>query len=45
LYNSALTAGSLAAAAQKAAENIRRFLLGEPLVGIVNRADYDTTEH
>jgi len=44
-HNSALTAGSLAAAAQKAAENIRRFLLGEPLVGIVNRADYDTTEH
>lgn len=39
-HNSALVPGSLAAADQRAAENIRRFLLAEPVAGLVRPEDY-----
>ncbi len=39
-HNSALVPGSLNSAVEKAAENIRRFLLAEPITGIVKREDY-----
>lgn len=39
-HNSALVPGALAEAAQKAAENIRRFLLGQPMTGVVRPEDY-----
>lgn len=39
-HNSALVPGAQAAAVQQAAENIRRFLLGEPITGVVQREDY-----
>jgi len=40
-HNSALVHGALASAAQKAAENIRRFLLSEPITGLVQPEDYE----
>ena len=39
-HNSALTAGSLAAAARQAAENVARHLRGEPARHVVDRSDY-----
>ena len=39
-HNSALVPGSLTAAVQQAAENIRRFLLAEPFAGLVRPEDY-----
>jgi phosphoglycerate dehydrogenase-like enzyme len=39
-HNSALAPGSLIAGVQQATENIRRFLLGEPLAGRVNPEDF-----
>ncbi len=39
-HNSALVPGSLNSAVEMAAENIRRFLLSEPITGIVRREDY-----
>jgi glycerate dehydrogenase len=39
-HNSGMVAGVLPAAATKAAENVRHFLRGEPVTGLMNRADY-----
>jgi len=39
-HNSALVPGSLIVAVENAAENIKRFLLAEPITGIVKREDY-----
>jgi phosphoglycerate dehydrogenase-like enzyme len=39
-HNSAITAGSLAEAARRAAENVARQLRGETVENLVNRADY-----
>lgn len=40
-HNSALVPGSLEAAARRAAENVLRYLRGEPVAGIVDRAEYE----
>jgi glycerate dehydrogenase len=39
-HNSALTAGTLAAAARRASENVARHLRGEPVRHLVNRSEY-----
>lgn len=39
-HNSAITHGTLAAAARDAAENVRRFLRGEPPHNLVDRSEY-----
>jgi hypothetical protein len=39
-HDSAIVAGSHAVAAQHAAENVRRYLRGEPAAGVVRREDY-----
>lgn len=39
-HNSALTAGALATAARRAAENIARYLRGEPVEHLVDRSEY-----
>jgi len=39
-HNSAIVPGVLPAGAAKAAENVRRYLHGEPLTGVVRREDY-----
>jgi phosphoglycerate dehydrogenase-like enzyme len=39
-HNSGVTDGALQAGALKAAENVRRFLRGEPVVGVARRDDY-----
>jgi phosphoglycerate dehydrogenase-like enzyme len=39
-HNSGIVAGVLQTAARMAAENVRRYLHGEPLTGLVRRADY-----
>jgi glycerate dehydrogenase len=39
-HNSAVTAGSLEHAARCAAENIRRYLLGDPIRNVVQRSEY-----
>jgi phosphoglycerate dehydrogenase-like enzyme len=39
-HNSGVTDGALQAGAHQAAENVRRFLLGEPVVGVARREDY-----
>ena len=39
-HNSAITGGTLASAAREAAENVRRFLRGEPPRNLVDRSDY-----
>jgi phosphoglycerate dehydrogenase-like enzyme len=41
-HNSALVPGSLETAARRAAENVLRYLRGEPVRGIVRREDYPT---
>jgi glycerate dehydrogenase len=40
-HNSALVPGSLETAAQHAAENVLRYLRGEPVRGLVRREDYE----
>lgn len=39
-HNSAIVPGALSLGAQRAAENVRRFLSGEPIRGVVRREDY-----
>ncbi len=39
-HNSAITRGTLASAARDAAENVRRFLRGEPPRNLVDRSEY-----
>jgi phosphoglycerate dehydrogenase-like enzyme len=39
-HNSGVTDGALQVGARKAAENVRRFLRGEPAAGVVRRQDY-----
>jgi glycerate dehydrogenase len=39
-HNSALVPGIFAKAARRAAENVRRFLQGDPLTGVARREDY-----
>jgi phosphoglycerate dehydrogenase-like enzyme len=39
-HNSPLVAGVLPRAARRAAENVRRFLRGEPVTGVARREDY-----
>jgi phosphoglycerate dehydrogenase-like enzyme len=39
-HNSGVVAGALEAGARCAAENVRRFLTGEPVAGVVRREDY-----
>jgi phosphoglycerate dehydrogenase-like enzyme len=39
-HNSALVPGSLEVAARRAAENVRRYLRGEPVEGLMKREDY-----
>jgi phosphoglycerate dehydrogenase-like enzyme len=41
-HNSALTPGALAAAARYAADNIARYLRGEPVEHLIDRSEYDT---
>jgi phosphoglycerate dehydrogenase-like enzyme len=41
-HNSSIVPGTMLAAARLAAQNVRRFLRGEPVTGIVRRADYVT---
>jgi len=41
-HNSGLVAGSLEVGVRRAAENVRRFLLGEAIVGQAERDDYLT---
>lgn len=41
-HNSGIVPGALLAAARAAAENVRRFLRGEPVTGLVRRSDYVT---
>src|SRR5205823_2970954 len=40
-HNSALVPGSLEVAARQAAENVARYLRGEPVRGLVRREDYE----
>ena len=39
-HNSGIVPGVLAGAVAKAAENVRRYLRGEPVAGVMRRADY-----
>jgi phosphoglycerate dehydrogenase-like enzyme len=39
-HNSGIVAGVLQTAARMAAENVRRYLRGEPFTGLVRREDY-----
>ena len=39
-HNSGVTDGALQVGARHAAENVRRFLIGEPVAGVARRADY-----
>lgn len=39
-HNSGIVPGVLPAAAAKAAENVRRYLRGDAVIGVMNRADY-----
>lgn len=39
-HNSALVPGALEAAVEKAVENVRRFVLSQPIRGVVKREDY-----
>lgn len=39
-HNSAIVPGALSSGAQRAAENVRRFLSGKPVRGLVRREDY-----
>lgn len=39
-HNSPVVPGALLAAAGKAAQNVRRYLRGEPVAGVMNHADY-----
>jgi glycerate dehydrogenase len=39
-HNSGIVPGVLPAAAAKAAENVRRYLRGEPVTGVIRREDY-----
>src|SRR5207249_7805068 len=39
-HNSAIIPGILAVAARRAAENVARFLRGEPIRGVVRQEDY-----
>ena len=39
-HNSAITQGTLASAARDAAENVRRFLRGEPTRNLLDRSEY-----
>ena len=39
-HNSGVTDGALQVGAHKAAENVRRFLRGEPVIGVARREDY-----
>jgi phosphoglycerate dehydrogenase-like enzyme len=39
-HNSSIVPGTMLSAARVAAENVRRYLRGEPLTGVVRRADY-----
>jgi len=39
-HNSGIVAGVLQSAARQAAGNVRRYLRGEAVTGVVNRADY-----
>ena len=41
-HNSSIVPGTMLAAARLAAQNVRRYLRGEPVTGIVRRADYVT---
>jgi glycerate dehydrogenase len=43
-HNSAIVPGILVVAARRAAENVARFLRGEPVRGIVNPEDYEDVE-
>jgi phosphoglycerate dehydrogenase-like enzyme len=39
-HNSAIVAGSLTEAAARAADNVARYLRGEPVRNLVDRSDY-----
>jgi phosphoglycerate dehydrogenase-like enzyme len=39
-HNSSIVPGTMLAAARLAAQNVRRYLRGEPVAGVVRRADY-----
>jgi len=39
-HNSGIVPGVLLAVAGKAAENVRRYLRGEPVTGVMRREDY-----
>jgi len=39
-HNSSIVPGTMLAAARLAAQNVRRYLRGEPVTGVVRRADY-----
>jgi phosphoglycerate dehydrogenase-like enzyme len=39
-HNSAIVPGAVLGAARKAAENVRRYLRGEPVTGVMRRTDY-----
>ena len=39
-HNSGMVPGATEEALQKALENVRHFLMGEPVVGVVNRSEY-----
>jgi phosphoglycerate dehydrogenase-like enzyme len=39
-HNSSIVAGAMTSAARLAAVNVRRYLLGEPVTGIIHRSDY-----
>jgi phosphoglycerate dehydrogenase-like enzyme len=39
-HNSSIVAGAMTSAARLAALNVRRYLLGEPVTGVIRRSDY-----
>ena len=39
-HNSSIVAGAMTSAARLAAVNVRRYLLGEPVAGVIRRSDY-----
>jgi phosphoglycerate dehydrogenase-like enzyme len=39
-HNSSIVAGAMTSAARLAAVNVRRYLLGEPVTGVIRRSDY-----
>jgi phosphoglycerate dehydrogenase-like enzyme len=43
-HNSSIVEGTMLSAARLAAQNVRRYLRGEAVTGVVNRADYVTTQ-